>query len=110
MLVEERDEFLGRLKYERRGEANSGYRNGFGKPRRLATTSGTLTVRRPRVRHTAEPFESVLLPLFKRRTAELGDQLPELYLHGLAEGDYDQALRGLLGEGGICGVEAPLAG
>ena len=26
LLVEERDEFLGRLQYERRGEANGGYR------------------------------------------------------------------------------------
>jgi putative transposase len=25
--------------------------------------------------------------------------LPELYLHGLAQGDFDLALRGLLGEG-----------
>ena len=32
------------------------------------------------------------------------DQLiPELYLHGLAEGDFDMALRGLLGE------EAPVS-
>ena len=30
-----------------------------------------------------------------RKTAEL---IPELYLHGLSEGDFDLALRGLLGE------------
>jgi transposase-like protein len=37
------------------------------------------------------------LPLFKRRTEEVGRLLPELYLHGLAHGDFDLALRGLLG-------------
>ena len=40
-----------------------------------------------------------MLPLFARRTKELGALLPELYLHGLAEGDFELAMRGLLGEG-----------
>jgi len=47
----------------------------------------------------AERFESRLLPLFKRRTEAVGQLLPTLYLHGLAEGDFDLALRGLLGDG-----------
>jgi len=46
-----------------------------------------------------ERFESRILPLFVRRTREVSELLPELYLHGLAEGDFDLALRGLLGEG-----------
>jgi len=46
-----------------------------------------------------ERFESTILPLFKRQTKEIGRLLPELYLHGLSEGDFDLALRGLLGEG-----------
>ena len=40
-----------------------------------------------------------MLPLFARRTKELGALLPEPYLHGLAEGDFELAMRGLLGEG-----------
>ena len=40
-----------------------------------------------------------MLPLFARRTKEVGELIPELYLHGLAEGDFELALRGLLGEG-----------
>ena len=76
-----------------------GYRNGYGKPRRLAMSSGTITLRRPRVRGIEERFESRVLPLFARRTKELGALLPELYLHGLAEGDFELAMRGLLGEG-----------
>lgn len=75
------------------------YRNGHGKPRRLTTANGTIEVRRPRVRGLQERFESRILPLFARRTAGVGELLPKLYLHGLAQGDFDLALRGLLGEG-----------
>jgi transposase-like protein len=61
--------------------------------------NGTITVRRPRVRGTEERFESKIIPYFRRRSKEVGQLLPELYLHGLAKGDFDMALRGLLGEG-----------
>ncbi len=60
---------------------------------------GTIRLRRPRVRGTQGRFESRILPLFARRTAEVGRLLPELHLHGLALGDFELALRGLLGEG-----------
>ncbi len=43
-------------------------------------------------------FASRLLPLFTRRTPEVNELLPELYLRGLALGDIYLALRGLLGE------------
>jgi transposase-like protein len=101
LLEEEVEELLGRTRYARRDgvDAPVGYRNGLGKPRRLTLSAGTITVRRPRVRGLAERFESRLLPLFKRRTDTVGQLLPTLYLHGLAEGDFDLALRGLLGEG-----------
>jgi putative transposase len=101
LLEEEVTEHLGRLKSQRRSQvdAEPGYRNGYGKPRQLALSSGTITVRRPRVRGLSERFESRLLPLFKRHSQEVGELLPELYLHGLSSGDFDLALRGLLGEG-----------
>jgi len=100
LLEEEVEELLGRKKSERRGPDTAvGYRNGQGKPRQLALTNGTITLRRPRVRDLEERFVSRVLPLFKRRTAELGALLPELYLHGLALGDFELALRGLLGDG-----------
>ena len=60
--------------------------------------SGTIKVQRPRLRGS-EGFESKVLPLFKRRSKEVGEMLPELYLHGLSKGDFDLALRGLLGDG-----------
>ena len=101
LVEDEVTERLGRKKSERRAavDAPAGYRNGYGKPRRLALTCGTITVRRPRVRGLAERFVSRVLPLFTRRTKEVGELLPRLYLHGLAHGDFELALRGLLGEG-----------
>jgi len=101
MLEAEVDELLARARYERHGpvDAPGGYRNGFGKPRRLSLSNGTIVLRRPRVRGLAERFESRLLPAFKCRTEEGGRLLPEQYLHGLAQGDFDRALRGLLGDG-----------
>ena len=101
ILEEEVESFLGRARYERREkvDATKGLRNGYGKPRRISFKTGTVVVRRPRVRGLEERFESRILPLFRRRTKEIGDLLPELYLHGLALGDFELALRGLLGEG-----------
>ena len=40
---------------------------------------------------------SKVLPLFKRQTKQVRDLIPELYLHGLASGDFELALRGLVG-------------
>lgn len=104
LLEEEVTTFLGRVRHERRGKVSpvdppAGSRNGYGKLRSFSMMSGTVTVRRPRVRDLTERFESKVLPLFKRRTQEVGTMLPELYLHGLSTGDFDLALRGLLGEG-----------
>jgi len=100
VLEAEVTELLGRCKSQRRApvDAPVGYRNGHGKPRQLTLGAGTVTLQRPRVRGLEERFESRALPLFVRRTQEVGDLLPELYLHGLAEGDFDLALRGLLGD------------
>jgi transposase-like protein len=105
LLEEEIAELLGRQKSERRKAVDSPpvYRNGYGKARRLTLGCGTVAVCRPRVRGLEERFESRVLPLFARRTKEVSELIPQLYLHGLALGDFDLALRGLLGE------EAPLS-
>ena len=98
---EEVAQFLGRGWYERKGvvDAAPGYRNGYGKPRRLSTCCGTIKIKRPRVCGLKERFESRILPLFARHTKEVGALLPELYLHSLAQGDFELALRGLLEDG-----------
>ena len=69
ILEEEVTELLGRGKSERKADvdAKPGYRNGYGKTRRLAMSSGTIKLRRPRVRGLEERFESRVLPLFARQ-------------------------------------------
>jgi len=101
LLEQEVTEWLGRHKSERKINASEqlGYRNGYGKTRRFTLSMGTIEIRRPRVRSLDERFASKVLPLFKRQTQQVRDLIPELYLHGLASGDFELALRGLLGEG-----------
>lgn len=101
LLEEQVTEFLGRQKSERRArvDAPAGYRNGSGKVRRVTLRCGMITVQRPRVRAWEDRFEM----LFKRKSTVVEEVIPELYLHGLAQGDFELALRGLLGE------EAPLS-
>ena len=100
VLEEEVTELLGRKKSDRRQAVDRPpvYRNGHGKPRRLTLGCGTITVRRPRVRGLEGRFESRVLPLFVRRSKGVNQLIPQLYLHGLALGDFDLALRGLLGK------------
>lgn len=100
LLEDEVTELLGRHKSERRQVIDDPpvYRNGYGKKRRLTLGCGTVTLHRPRVRGMEERFESKVLPFFVKRTKEVNELIPELYLHGLAQGDFDLALRGLLGE------------
>jgi putative transposase len=100
LLEQEVNEFIGRVKSERRvGPGRRVYRNGHGKTRNFGMMGGTIQIRRPRIRNSEERFESRIIPLFRRKSKELGAMLPELYLHGLAKGDFELALRGLLGDG-----------
>jgi hypothetical protein len=71
LLEQEVTEYLGRQRYERLDETHAGYRNGYGKPRKLAMQGGTITVQRPRVRDLQEKFVSRVLPLFVRHTREV---------------------------------------
>ncbi len=87
-------ELLGREKSEWRKALDSppGYRDGYGKGRKLTLGCGTITVHRPRVRGLEERFESRVLPLFARRSKGINQLIPQLYIHGLAQGDFDLAL------------------
>lgn len=104
VLEAEVTEFLGRQRYERADSdgagtsGRSGYRNGYGKARRVTLGTGTVAVRAPRVRETSEPFASQVLPAWQRRSQAVQALIPELYVQGLATGDFEPALRGLLGE------------
>ncbi len=88
-LEQEVVEFLGRARYARGGRRR-GYRNVKGRPRRVAIGCGTVTIQTPRVRDTEEPLGSQILPPYQRSSEAIREILPELYLHGLATGDFDR--------------------
>lgn len=99
ILEEEIVCFLGRDRYERIGnEGFCGYRNGYGKQRQLSLGCGTTSLRAPRLRNTREPFRSHYLTAYERQSPQVKALIPDLYLHGLATGDFAMCMRALLGD------------
>jgi putative transposase len=79
-------------------------RNGHAPEREIQTGIGPVAVRRPRVRDRGdgrggEPirFTSKVLPPFLRRTRNVEELLPWLYLKGISTGQFEEALAVLLG-------------
>lgn len=93
-LEAERDELVGRARYERLDEPV--YRNGYHKPRQFVCGCGTVQIQVPRLE---KAYESQIVPRYERMTPEMKALLPELYLQGLSTGDFEPALGWLLGEG-----------
>ena len=78
-------------------------RNGRAPERQLQTGIGPLEIRRPKVRDRgaadADPirFTSAVLPAYLRRTKNVEELLPWLYLKGVSTGQFGEALTALLG-------------
>jgi putative transposase len=78
-------------------------RNGHAPERQLQTGIGPVEVRRPKLRDRgaadAEPirFTSAILPAYLRRTKNVEELLPWLYLKGVSTGQFAEALAVLLG-------------
>ena len=80
-------------------------RNGFHEPREVTTAAGAIPVRAPRVndKRTDETtgerkrFASAILPAWARKSPQLAEVLPLLYLHGLSSSDFAPALEQFLG-------------
>src|SRR3954469_14334086 len=106
-LRAEADEYVERFADER-GEDGKRLvvRNGRARERKVTVGSGTVAVRAPRVNDKrVDPvsgerakFSSKILPAYARRSPKVTEVLPILYLHGLSTGDFEPALRDLLGE------------
>lgn len=96
LVEQEISESLERQRYEPHApKAAKQYRNGYHKPRSLACGCGSFSFQLPRLR---EPFDSQIVKRYQRHTEEVAAVLPQLYLHGLATGDFRDALQALLGE------------
>jgi putative transposase len=82
-------------------------RNGYRQPRMVVTSAGAVEVKAPRVNdkrtdpETGERqrFSSAILPAWARRSPQITEVLPLLYLHGLSSGDFAPALEQFLGTG-----------
>lgn len=82
-------------------------RNGHHEERTVLTAAGGVPVRAPRVNdkridaNTGERcrFSSAILPAWARKSPQMTEVLPLLYLHGLSSGDFGPALEQLLGTG-----------
>jgi putative transposase len=79
-------------------------RNGHAPERQIQTGIGLLGVRRPKLRdrggaESGAPirFTSAILPAYLRRTQNLEELLPWLYLKGVSTGQFGEAMAALLG-------------
>jgi putative transposase len=79
-------------------------RNGYAPEREIQTGIGPIAVRRPKLRDRGDGaagerirFTSKVLPPFLRRTRNVEELLPWLYLKGVSTGQFEEALTALLG-------------
>ena len=75
-------------------------RNGYLPEREIQTGIGPVKVRVPKARDrsgSGVKFNSRLLPPYLRRTKQIAELLPWLYLKGVSTGDFREALAALLG-------------
>ncbi|ANB03909.1 IS256 family transposase [Ectothiorhodospira sp. BSL-9] len=76
-------------------------RNGYLPERTVQTGIGDVSVQVPKVRDRSGGgacFNSSLLPPYLKRARSVEELIPWLYLKGVSTGDYQEALRALLGE------------
>ena len=79
-------------------------RNGHLPKRAVITGAGQLEIRQPRVRdrrgvsdESSVQFRSSILPPYLRRSKNIDELIPWLYLRGISTGDFQEALQALLG-------------
>jgi len=80
-------------------------RNGYHGARQVATAAGAVPVRQPRVNDRRSDqatgqrvrFSSAILPAWARKSPQVAEVLPLLYLHGLSSSDFGPALEQFLG-------------
>jgi len=96
VLEAEVDEFLARV-HAKKDRPRSGHRDGHENARTVTYGSHPIELRRPRVRGSAERFDSKVLPPYRRRFEDVDKTLHELWVQGLSTRDFEPSLRALLG-------------
>jgi putative transposase len=88
--------FLGRERYQRDPASTPGYRNGH-QPVTVKTTSGPITLQRPKLRGTDQRFASTLLGTHVTRTNALEALVIAGFVRGLSTRDVEASLAQALG-------------
>ncbi len=104
-LQVEVDEYIERYRHERDENGHAlVVRNGVGKERSVTMGAGTVKLKAPRVNDKRvvegqrQRYTSRILPPYLRRSQNVSEILPVLYLRGLSTGDFREALPVLLGD------------
>lgn len=96
-------EFLSKFESLKTGDGRQAVvRNGYLPERTIQTGVGDVEVKVPKVRDRSGSgikFNSNLIPPYLKRTKNLEEFIPWLYLRGISTGDMLPTLEGLLGEG-----------
>ena len=92
------EEFLGRARYERRGDGDRpGSRNGHQPPMTVKTTMGAVALQRPKLRGTDQAFCSRLFGVGVTRTNALESLVISGWVRGLSDRDIEATLAEVLG-------------
>lgn len=97
LLEEESKEYVGREYYVRRNDEEAVYRNGY-EPFQIKTSEGKVTVYKPQLRNTEEPYQSRLGSFLKGNSDVLERLAVEMYARGLSTRDIEDALLEATGE------------
>ena len=92
--------FLGRARYERVGDSSqcsAGSRNGYQPPTAIKTTAGPVSVQRPKLRETSEPFVSRLFGAGVTKSSALECLVIASFIRGLSVRDVEATLAEALG-------------
>jgi len=79
-------------------------RNGRANEREIVTGAGQVKIRSPRIddrvlsNHKEKRFSSSIVPSYLRRTKNIDELIPVLYLKGISTGDFTEALEKILGK------------
>lgn len=92
LLEQEVAAYLGRERYERREDAQPGYRNGY-EPGRIRSAEGEVSVQVPQVRASAQPYRSTLMEFLRGNSDVLEELVVQMYTRGLSTRDIEEALR-----------------
>jgi putative transposase len=112
-LEQEISDYLGRDYYQRKSDAETGYRNGY-EPKTFKTAEGKIKIDVPQLRNTDQTYRSSFLKRFGTNTSELERLAIEMYVRGLSTRDIEDTLKdsngnNLISKDGVSQITASLS-